>query len=648
MRICDLLNPQSVRLNVEVSTKEQAINNLVDLVAQSGCLNDAERFRTAVFDREAKVSTGLGEGVAIPHAKSAGVTKPGLAAMVVPQGVEFDSLDGKPAKLFFMIASPHHASDAHLDVLARLSTLLISEEFRNSLNSAQSVDEFLKIINKADEAEIEKENARKQKQLANEASKGSESDKAELSSSNKGYYDIVAVTACPAGLSHTYMAAEALEKQAKEMGISIKVETDGAAGNRNKLLPEEISKAKAVIVAADRIVDMDRFLGKPLIRVGVVEGIRHPKNLIKSALDPKCPKYQSGFLGSTSVSMRLYRHLMSGMAYLMPLAATAGILSAFARLDIVNDTQVGFFFDRVGYSIGTLLFPILSAFIAYSIRGRTALVAGFTGGVMADLGGSGVIGAVINGFVGGAVALLTTLFAGRFLKGHDATVALLLYPLMGALGTAAIAVFFTNIPAQFVDVYINSFFSESSVFTLIMIGALLAGMMSYDMGGPINKMAYAIGVLFLADSLPEQGPGGLVMASIMAGGMVPPIAAALASILVPQVFTSKINSLRFITLGKGLVFITEGIIPYLQTNPKIMKTACVACSALSGGLSMYFKCSICAPHGGIFIIPLCDHPIQYIISMASGIVVGIFAFSVIHLRSGSDSSEKVTVNSENT
>ena len=645
MRICDLLNPQSVRLNVEVSTKEQAINNLVDLVAESGCLNDAERFRTAVFDREAKVSTGLGEGVAIPHAKSAGVTKPGLAAMVVPKGVEFDSLDGKPAKLFFMIASPHHASDAHLDVLARLSTLLISEDFRNSLNSAQSVDEFLRIINKADESEIEKEKQRQQKLKAAEEEKQSEENKD--TSSNIGYYDIVAVTACPAGLSHTYMAAEALEKQAKEMGISIKVETDGAAGNRNKLLPEEISKAKAVIVAADRIVDMDRFLGKPLIRVGVVEGIRRPKNLIKSALDPKCPKYQTGFLGSTSVSMRLYRHLMSGMAYLMPLAATAGILSAFARLDIVNDTQFGFFFDRVGYSIGTLLFPILSAFIAYSIRGRTALVAGFTGGVMADLGGSGVIGAVVNGFVGGAVALLTTLFAGRFLKGHDATVALLLYPLMGALGTAAIAVFFTNIPAEFVDSYINSFFAESSVYTLVLIGALLAGMMSFDMGGPINKLAYAIGVLFLADSLPEQGPGGLVMASIMAGGMVPPIAAALASILIPQVFSEKINSLRYITLGKGLVFITEGIIPYLQKNPRAMRSACVCCSALTGALSMYFKCSICAPHGGVFIIPLCEHPVQYIMSMLAGIVFGIFAFSIIHLRTSDKETSNIAVSSDN-
>ncbi len=632
MRICDLLNPQSIRLNVEVSTKEQAINNLVDLVANSGCLNDPERFRTAVFERESKVSTGLGEGVAIPHAKSAGVSKPGLGAMVVPKGVEFDSLDGKPAKLFFMIASPHQASDAHLDVLARLSTLLISDDFRKSLNEASSVDEFLKIINKADEAEIEKEKQRLEKQKqATAADKESSKDKD--SSSNKGYYDIVAVTACPAGLSHTYMAAEALEKQAKLMGISIKVETDGAAGNRNKLLPEEISKAKAVIVAADRIVDMDRFLGKPLVRVGVVEGIRHPKKLIQSALDPKCSKYQSGFLGSTSVSMRLYRHLMSGMAYLMPLAATAGILSAFARLDIVHETQLGFFFDRVGYSIGTLLFPILSAFIAYSIRGRTALVAGFTGGVMADLGGSGVIGAVVNGFVGGAVALLTTMFAGRFLKGHDATVALLLYPLTGALGTSAIALFFTNIPCQFVDIYINTFFTESSIYVLVLIGALLAGMMSYDMGGPINKMAYAIGVLLLADCLPEQGPGGLIMASIMAGGMVTPISAALASILVPQVFSEKINSLRLVTFGKGLVFITEGIIPYLQKNPKPMKTACVCCSALTGGLSMYFQCSICAPHGGIFIIPLCDNPLDYLMSIGIGAVFGIFAFSIINLYS---------------
>ena len=625
MHICDLLDPRAIRLNVNVKTKEQAINYLVDLMSNTDCLSDPDRFRAAVFDRESKVSTGLGEGVAIPHAKSAGVKKPGLAAMVVPAGVDFDSLDGKTTNLFFLIASPHQASDAHLDVLARLSTLLVSEDFRKNLAECKSVDEFLNIINDAEKKEIQKEVER---------NKSKEQHQAEVKAGEKDSdaYDIVAVTACPAGLSHTYMAAEALENKAKELGLSIKIETDGAAGNRNRLLPEDIAKAKAVIVAADRIVEMDRFIGKPLIRVGVVDGIRKPQELIEKALDPKCPLYQTGVLNnSTSIFMRLYRHLMSGMTYIMPIAATAGILSALARLEFIQGTQLGFFLDRIGYSIGTLLFPILSAFIAFSIRGRTALVAGFTGGVMADLGSSGVIGAVVNGFIGGAVALIATTFCTRFFKGHDAIVALILYPLIGALGTSCIALFFTNIPSQILNEYIQSFILEASTPMLVLIGAVLAGMMSADMGGPLNKTAYAIGVLLLADCLPESGPCTLIMAAIMAGGMVPPLAAGVSSILIPQVYSEKERKSSMMALGKGLVFITEGVIPYLAYNPMKMKFACIVSSAVAGGISMYFRCANYAPHGGIFVIPLAEHLSGYLIALTVGIVTGAFLFAIIRL-----------------
>ncbi len=625
MHICDLLDPRAIRLNVNVKTKEQAINYLVDLMSNTDCLSDPDRFRAAVFDRESKVSTGLGEGVAIPHAKSAGVKKPGLAAMVVPEGVDFDSLDGKTTNLFFLIASPHQASDAHLDVLARLSTLLVSEDFRKNLAECKSVDEFLNIINDAEKKEIKKEEER---------NKSQELHQAEVKAGEKesDAYDIVAVTACPAGLSHTYMAAEALENKAKELGLSIKIETDGAAGNRNRLLPEDIAKAKAVIVAADRIVEMDRFIGKPLIRVGVVDGIRKPQELIEKALDPKCPLYQTGVLNnSTSIFMRLYRHLMSGMTYIMPIAATAGILSALARLEFIQGTQLGFFLDRIGYSIGTLLFPILSAFIAFSIRGRTALVAGFTGGVMADLGSSGVIGAVVNGFIGGAVALIATTFCTRFFKGHDAIVALILYPLIGALGTSCIALFFTNIPSQILNEYVQSFILEASTPMLVLIGAVLAGMMSADMGGPLNKTAYAIGVLLLADCLPESGPGTLIMAAIMAGGMVPPLAAGVSSILIPQVYSEKERKSSMMALGKGLVFITEGVIPYLAYNPIKMKFACIVSSAVAGGISMYFRCANYAPHGGIFVIPLAEHLTGYLIALTVGIITGAFLFAIIRL-----------------
>ncbi|MDD6205347.1 fructose-specific PTS transporter subunit EIIC [Succinivibrio sp.] len=622
MHICDLLDPRAISLGCSIKTKEQAINMLVDLVSNTDCLSDKERFRTAVFEREQKVSTGLGAGVAIPHAKSAGVKRPALAAMVVPEGVDFESLDGQPSKLFFLIASPHQASDAHLDVLARLSTLLVSEEFRDTLINCQSVDSFLKIINTAEKNEIEKD---KKQEIIEEEQKEN-SDSADHS------YTLVAVTACPAGLSHTYMAAEALENKAKEMGITIKVETDGAAGNRNRLLPEDIAKSKGVIVAADRIVDMDRFIGKPLVRVGVVDGVRRPQELIEQALDPKCPRYQTGVINSSSsFFMRLYRHLMSGMTYIMPIVACAGILSALARFELIQGTQIGFFLDRIGYSVGTLLFPILSAFIAFSIRGRTALVAGFAGGVMADLGSSGVIGAVINGFIAGGVSLLVTNFASKFLRGHDAIVGLLLYPVTGSLFTSAIALFFTNIPAELLNTYIQNFIQESPTSILVVVGAILGGMMSADMGGPFNKVAYAVGVLLLADCIPELGPGGLIMASVMAGGMVPPLAAGISCALIPQVYSDSEKKHALSAIGKGCVFITEGVIPFLSVDMLKMKIACIISSATAGALSMYFRSSACAPHGGIFVIPLFENVIGYAIALGIASTVGAFLFALIHL-----------------
>lgn len=632
MRICDLLDPRAILLNADVSNKEQAINTIVDLMDQTDCLNDPDRYRAAVFEREEKLSTGLGSGVAIPHAKSAGVSHPGLAAMVVPKGVDFDSLDGLPTNLIFLIASPHHASDAHLDVLARLSTLLISDDFRQSLTECKSVDEFLSIINQAESADLKEKEEKEQAKIEEAEAAAKESQASGTEVKPQKVYDIVAVTACPAGLSHTYMAAEALENKAKEMGISINIETDGAAGNRNRLLPEDIARAKAVIVAADRIVEMDRFIGKPLVRVGVVDGIRRPQELIEQALSPDCPRYQSGILTSpSSLFMRMYRHLMSGLTYIMPIAATAGILCALARLEFLQSTQLGFFLDRIGYSIGTILFPILSAFIAFSIRGRTALVAGFTGGVMADLSSSGVIGAVVNGFIGGGVSLFITSFAARFLRGHDAIVALLLYPLVGALGTSVLALFITDIPASFIDDAITALIDGASTPLLMLIGAFLSGMMSSDMGGPFNKIAYATGVLLLANCIPEIGPGSLVMAAIMAGGMVPPLAASLASFVGRPLFSKKEKENSIVALGKGLVFITEGVIPFLAFNPVKLRTVCVLTSALAGALSMMFRCSVCAPHGGIFIIPLCENAVMYFASIVIATVFGALGFIGVHL-----------------
>ncbi len=615
MRIRDLLEPKAVDLSPKVKDKEGAINRLVDLISSTGCINDAERFRQAVFDREAKGSTGLGEGVAIPHAKSAGVSYPGLAAMVVRDGIEFDSLDGKKARLFFIIASPHKASDAHLDVLARLSSLLIDPNFRQSLIDAKSVSEFLSLIDKAESAEKDEEQSH------------------EAAPPNEGGYDLVAVTACPAGLSHTYMAAEALELKAREMGLSIKVEADGAAGNRNKLLPEDIAKAKAVIVAADRTVRMDRFIGKPLVRVGVNDGIRRPEELITRALSPDCPKYSLvSSTESVSLPMLLYRHLMSGLTYLMPLVAAAGLLSAFAALDHVNGTEVGFFFETVGYSISILLFPVLSAFIALSIGGRTALVAGFVGGVMADLSGAGVIGAVLNGFAGGAIAYMTSRLAKRFLRGHDAMFALLVYPLAGTLGVTAVAEFVTSIPASALDSWIMDFINQASPASRALLGGVLAAMMSADMGGPLNKLSYATGVLMLADSLPESGAGGLVMAAVMAGGMVPPLAAGLASLCARSLFSANERKQSLGAIGKGLLFVTEGVMPFMLIAPSRMRFACFAGSACAGALACWWGCAVCAPHGGIFIIPLAYHALNYAAAVGAGTLAG--AVLMVLLRIG--------------
>ena len=611
MRIRDLLQPEAVDLNPAITSKEDAINHLVDLVSATGCISDVERFRQAVFDRENKSSTGLGEGVAIPHAKSSGVSRPGLAAMVFKDGLDFDSLDGSSARLFFIIASPHKASDEHIDVLAHLSSVLIDKEVRERLLNAKTTEEFLEIVDAA-EGETQKD------------------DEEELKEEKKPKaYDIVAVTACPAGLSHTYMAAEALEQKARELGISIKVEADGAAGNRNPLLPEDIAGAKAVIVAADRTVRMNRFIGKPLVRVGVNDGINKPEELITRALSGDCPAYSLVTRSEQeSLAMRLYRHLMSGLTYIMPLAATAGILSAFASLPFLSGTSTGFFFETIGYSIGILLLPVLSAFIAFSIGGRTALVAGFTGGVMADISGAGVIGALVNGFAGGMLAYSTSVFAQRFLKGHAAMFALLVYPLVGALGVTAIAEFITNIPASFIDSHLNSLINQAGPVLRILIGGALGLMMSADMGGPLNKISYACGVLLLADSLPEPGAGSKVMASVMAGGMVPPLAAGLASLIARPLFSKREKELSFSAIGKGLVFVTEGVMPYMLIAPRRMRFACFMGSGVAGAMSMAYECGVCAPHGGVFIVPLTPQLGHYSLSIITGALVGMVLFII--------------------
>lgn len=689
MRIHDVLDRRSIKLDAAPTSKQEAINMLVDLMAQSGCLNDVDKYRNAVFEREEQSSTGLGEGIALPHAKSEAVNHAALASMIVPKGVDFDSFDEEPAYLLFMIASPHNASDDHLNVLARLSTLLMDTQFRDELLAAKSVDEYIAVIDRAEDradardAERASEEAGESEDPSSESSadaaastsdaasdatlaqgadavtldasasaatkatsasstaaNGASSEPAEPKKKKK-VYDLVAVTACPAGLSHTFMAAEALEQKAKEMGISIKVEADGAAGNRNSLLPEDIAAAKAVIVAADRAIEIDRFMGKRMVRTGVVDGVHRPEMLIKKALDPNCPVFKGGSLTeSSNLPMRLYRHLMSGLTYILPLAATAGILSAVARMDLLNtySSNLGLFLDTIGYSIGILLFPVLSAFIAFSVAGRTGLVAGFTGGVMADMASASIFGAVLNGFVGGGVALLISKSAQRFLKGHDAMFALLVYPLAGAVFTTLIAQFITNLPAGLLGNAINTFISNTNVWILALVGAILGGMMSADMGGPFNKLAYALGVLMLADCLPENGPGTMVMGSVMLGGMVPPIVAGLATKLAPGRFSAKEKSMSWGAIFKGCLFITEGVLPFLKAAPRL-RIACIVGSALAGAISMFFSCGVVAPHGGIFIIVLAINPLHYLLALVVGSVVGAILFAWLHPNANANAAK---------
>lgn len=640
MRIRDLLNKESIDLNLEAGDKEVTINRLVELANKSGCLSDASRFNLAVLDRERKGTTALGEGVAIPHAKSAGVKKPGLAAAVIKDGVDFDSLDGKKTYLFFLIASPHQASNEHLDVLAHLSSLLIDETFRQNLINAKSVDEFLQYIDDAESNSFDQslniiddvDNSVEDKQKSQDESNFTQDFSHADGTSACKAYDLVAVTACPAGLSHTYMAAEALEHKAKELGLTIKVETDGAAGNKNKLLPEEIAKAKAVIVAADRTVYMDRFVGKKVVRTGVVDGIRNPELLIKRALDSSCKVYQSSMIiTQSSLSSKIYRHLMSGLAYILPLIATAGILLSLASNHMLYGSKTGLFLSSIGINIGSLINPAFAAFIAFSMAGRTGLVAGFTGGIVASITGAGILGALFNGYSAGLIAFLVSKLLIRLVKGHDALLALLFYPLVSSIATACVGKFLINPVCAIIDSSIYVFVISAPEYQLALVGAILAGIMAADMGGPINKVAYACGVLMLADTLPNLGVSASVMGAVMLGGMVPPIAAGCASILYKNGFSKSERKMQYMSIIKGLCFITEAVIPYLKANSMLMRFACIAGASTGGALCMYFRAAIFAPHGGIFVVPLSNAPLCYMLSLGVGVLVSTVLFILLRI-----------------
>ena len=624
MKITDILKPVSIQLNVAPpKSKVEAINILADLMEKGGNLSNKEEYVTAVIAREDSGSTGLGDGIATPHAKSSAVREAGLAAMVVPQGMDFAALDGNPSRLFFMIAAPNSASDLHVQLLSKLATMLMDPDFKDALINAKSVDEFLQLINEKEEGKSSAEEA-----------------PAEAEKTPDGY-EVLAVTACPTGIAHTYMAAESLEQHAKRKNISIKVETNGTGGRKNVLTDEEIAKAKCIIVAADKNVPMARFNGKHVIITKVANGINKADELLDKAMAQDAPIYHhsgndeeaSGSVEGESIGRQIYKHLMNGVSHMLPFVVGGGILIAIAFLVDVYDpanpsnfgsnTPLAAFFKNVGgVSFGFML-PVLAGFIGMSIADRPGLVAGFVGGALADSGGSGFLGALIAGFAAGYI-ILGLRKALNFLPASlDGIKNILLYPLLGVFLMGIAITFIINPPVSAINTWLVETLKGMDPSSRILIGIVVGGMMSIDMGGPFNKAAYVTGTALLADG--EFG----VMASVMAGGMVPPIAIALCTTFFGNRFTEAERKSGPTNYIMGLSFITEGAIPFAAADPARVIPSCIVGSAVAGALSMAFECTLRAPHGGIFVVPTIGNPLMYLVAIAAGAVVSMILLAIL-------------------
>lgn len=622
MHITDLLPAGSIDLAARPADKQQALAMAVALLENSGALSDAQCFARDVAAREEQHTTGLGCGIALPHARSRGVVRPALAVLGLPGGLDFQAVDDQPVRLMFMIAVPDGASERHLELLAGLSALLADAGLRERLMLCTTPAALVEQL-----AQAEGAHASASAQDGSDADAGP--DRAESG------YDVVAVTACPAGLSHTYLAAAALESAALKLGIAIKVEACGAAGTRNALTGEDIARARAVIVAADREVDMERFAGKPLLQAAVAEGVHRPERLLQRAMLGEAPIYvPHQARPQTSLPRHLYLHLMSGLTYIIPLVLVAGLLAAFADLPLVRSAELGGLLSVISDSVSSLILPILGAFIAFSIAGRTALTAGLSGGVMASVAASGVWGAVVNGFIGGCLVQVMTMLAQRVLRGHDALMALLLYPLLGALLTALAAEFITAAPLAAFDALIVRCLTEASLWELGCAGAVAGAMMAADMGGPCNKLAYALGVFLLADSFPNGMHASPFMAAVMIGGMVPPLVMSCTALAARRLFSAAERGLALRTALGGMLFITEQALPYLQTRPHQMRAACMIGSAVGGACSMLAGVRVCAPHGGVLIAPLSNAPLSFLMALACGVAAGGLCTVLLRLYRG--------------
>lgn len=631
MKIRDLLAVESIDLNGKVNGKNEALDAMVALMAKSGKINDVEKYRKGVYAREEEGTTGIGEGIAIPHCKSDAVSKPGLAAMVIKDGVDFDALDGGKVSLIFLIAAPDTEDNVHLDVLSKLSVLLMDENFTSGLRNAKTVEEFLSVIDRAEaekDAEEEKKNSADTKNAAEE--KTTENGKL-----------ILAVTGCPNGIAHTYMAAENIEKKAKELGCRVKVETRGSGGAKNVLTKAEIAEAACIIVAADTQVPMDRFAGRPVIQCKVSDGISKAEELLDRALNGNVPLYQAKGSGqaadseeeSDSVGHQIYKHLMNGVSHMLPFVIGGGILIAIAflidgfavdlnslpfeeRSNFGTITPMAAMFKSIGGVAFGFMLPILAGFIAMSIADRPGLAVGFVGGAIAANGTSGFLGALVAGFVAGyLVRLLKKLFE-KLPEGLEGIKPMLLYPVIGIFLIGVIMTYVVEPPIGALNVMINNGLNSMNGAKAILLGALLGGMMSVDMGGPVNKAAYVFGTASIAAGNYN------IMAAVMVGGMVPPLAIALATMFFKNKFTEEERKSGPTNIVMGLSFISEGAIPFAASDPLRVLPSCIIGSAVAGALSMAFNCTLMAPHGGIFVFLTVGHPLLYLVSLAVGSVVG--------------------------
>lgn len=623
MRITDLLDKRSISLNGAPKSKEEALDQVVALMAKSGKINDEEAYRKQVYAREEESTTGIGEGIAIPHGKCDAVDRPGLAAMVVKDGVDFDALDGEPVTLIFLIAAPNTKDNVHLDVLSKLSVLMMDEAFSDSLRNARSVDEFLEIIDKADDERPDIDER-----------------VTEPSTEQKGQAKILAVTSCPTGIAHTYMAAEGIEKAAKAKGCFVKVETRGSGGAKNVLTDQEIRDADCIIVAADAQVPMDRFDGKKVIECQVSDGISKADALLERAVNGDAPVYHaSGAVqkssqakSSGSVGHQIYTQLMNGVSHMLPFVVGGGILIAIAflidgfsvdmnslpidqRADFGTITPVAALFKSIGGTAFAFMLPVLAGFIALAIGDRPALAVGFVGGMIASQGQSGFLGALAAGFAAGYLIRLLRKLCDKLPQAIEKIAPVLIYPVVGILLMGLLMTFVVEPIMGGINTALNNGLTSMSGSSKIILGLILGAMMAIDMGGPFNKAAYVFGTASIAAGNYD------IMAAVMIGGMTPPCAIALATLLFKNKFTKEQREAGPTNFIMGLAFITEGAIPFAASDPLHVIPACMIGSGVAGALSMLFNCTLMAPHGGIFVFPVVGNAVMYLVALVAGTVV---------------------------